>query len=302
MLGINAPPVTIKVIERTIIDHAWDQGWIHPEPPPKRTGKRVAVVGSGPAGMAAAQQLARAGHSVTLFEKSDRLGGLLRYGIPDFKMEKHSIDRRLAQMKAEGVEFVTEHAPPRRRPRRFDAAVLAMGAEQPRELPIEGRNLHGIHFAMDFLPQQNRKVAGDDVDNQILATGKHVIIIGGGDTGADCLGTSHRQKAASVKQLEIMPMPPEDRSPSTPWPLWPLQLRVESSHEEGGERHWSASTTKFTGDEAGNVKQLHLKKLNTGEEIVLEADLVLLAMGFTGPVRQGLLEETGLKLDPARQH
>ncbi len=298
VLGINAPPVTIKVIERTIIDHAWEQGWIHPEPPLNRTGKRVAVVGSGPAGMAAAQQLARAGHSVTLFEKSDRLGGLLRYGIPDFKMEKPSIDRRLAQMKAEGVEFVPNTTVRAADLTGFDAAILTMGAEQPRELPIEGRNLRGIHFAMDFLPQQNHKIAGDNVDNQILATGKHVIIIGGGDTGADCLGTSHRQKAASVKQLEIMPMPPEDRSPSTPWPLWPLQLRVESSHEEGGERHWSASTTKFTGNAAGNVKQLHLKKLNTGEEIVLEADLVLLAMGFTGPVRQGLIEETGIKLDP----
>jgi glutamate synthase (NADPH/NADH) small chain len=235
---------------------------------------------------------------VTLFEKADRLGGLLRYGIPDFKMEKPSIDRRLAQMKAEGVEFVTNTTVRAADLKGFDAAVLAMGAEQPRELPIEGRHLRGIHYAMDFLPQQNHKIAGDQVDNQILATGKHVIIIGGGDTGADCLGTSHRQKAASVKQLEIMPMPPENRSPSTPWPLWPLQLRVESSHEEGGERHWSASTTRFTGDEAGNVKQLHLKKLNTGEEIVLGADLVLLAMGFTGPVRQGLLEETGIKLDP----
>jgi glutamate synthase (NADPH/NADH) small chain len=176
-------------------------------------------------------------------------------------------------------------------------AVLAMGAEQPRELPIEGSNLRGIHYAMEFLPQQNRRVAGDAVDGQILATGKHVIIIGGGDTGADCLGTSHRQKAASVKQLEIMPMPPEDRASSTPWPLWPLQLRVESSHEEGGERHWSASSTRFTGDAQGNVKQLHLKKLDTGDEFVLETDLVLLAMGFTGPVRSGLLSETGVKLD-----
>jgi len=297
VLGINAPPVTIKVIERTIIDHAFEQGWIHPEPPLKRTGKNVAVVGSGPAGMAAAQQLARSGHSVTLFEKADRLGGLLRYGIPDFKMEKRSIDRRLEQMAAEGVEFVPNANVHAADLKAFDAVVLAMGAEQPRELSIEGRHLRGIHFAMDFLPQQNRCIAGDSVEAQILATGKHVIIIGGGDTGADCLGTSHRQKAASVKQLEIMPMPPPDRAPSTPWPLWPLQLRVESSHEEGGERHWSASSTKFTGDESGNVKQLHLKKLNTGEEIVLDADLVLLAMGFTGPVRHGLIEETGVKLD-----
>ena len=297
VLGINAPPVSIKVIERTIIDHAFDQGWIHPEPPLNRTGKRVAVVGSGPAGMAAAQQLARAGHSVTLFEKADRIGGLLRYGIPDFKMEKRWIDRRIVQMAAEGVEFVTSANVTAADLKQFDATVLAIGAEQPREIPIEGRTLRGIHYAMDFLPQQNRIVAGDKVANQILATGKHVIIIGGGDTGADCLGTSHRQKAASVKQLEIMPMPPEDRAPTTPWPLWPLQLRVESSHEEGGERHWSASTTRFTGDEAGNVKQLHLKKLDTGKEIVLEADLVLLAMGFTGPVRSGLLEEAGVKLD-----
>jgi glutamate synthase (NADPH) small chain len=297
VLGINAPPVTIKVIERTIIDHAFEQGWIHPEPPQTRTGKRVAVVGSGPAGLAAAQQLARFGHAVTLFEKADRIGGLLRYGIPDFKMEKRWIDRRTEQMAAEGVEFVTNANVHASDLKGFDAAVLAMGAEQPRELPIEGRHLRGIHFAMDFLPQQNRRVAGDLVEDQILATGKHVIIIGGGDTGADCLGTSHRQKAASVKQLEIMPMPPENRAASTPWPLWPLQLRVESSHEEGGERHWSASSTRFTGDAAGNVMQLHLKKLDTGEEIALDADLVLLAMGFTGPVRAGLLEETGVKLD-----
>ena len=298
VLGINAPPVTIKVIERTIIDHAFEQGWIQPEPPRKRTGKRVAVVGSGPAGLAAAQQLARAGHSTTLFEKADRIGGLLRYGIPDFKMEKRWIDRRLEQMAAEVVEFVTSANVSAADLKEFDATVLAMGAEQPRELQIEGRKLHGIHYAMDFLPQQNRRVAGDpECPTPILATGKHVIIIGGGDTGADCLGTSHRQKAASVKQLEIMPMPPENRAPSTPWPLWPLQLRVESSHEEGGERHWSASTTRFTGDDQGKVKQLHLKKLNTGEEIVLDADLVLLAMGFTGPVRAGLLEETGVKLD-----
>jgi glutamate synthase (NADPH) small chain len=297
VLGINAPPVTIKVIERTIIDHAFEQGWIHPEPPSTSTGKRVAVVGSGPAGMAAAQQLARSGHSVTLFEKADRIGGLLRYGIPDFKMEKRWIDRRVEQMAGEGVEFVTSANVRAADLSKFDATVMTMGAEQPRELPIEGRNLRGIHYAMDFLPQQNRRIAGDPVKDQILATAKHVIIIGGGDTGADCLGTSHRQKAASVKQLEIMPMPPENRAASTPWPLWPLQLRVESSHEEGGERHWSASSTKFTGDESGNVKQLHLKKLDSGEEIVLDADLVLLAMGFTGPVRSGLLEETGVKLD-----
>jgi glutamate synthase (NADPH/NADH) small chain len=297
VLGINAPPVSIKVIERTIIDHAFEQGWIQPERPRALTGKHVAVVGSGPAGMAAAQQLGRAGHIATLFEKADRIGGLLRYGIPDFKMEKRWIDRRMEQMKGEGVVFVTKTNVRAQDLKGFDAVVLAMGAEQPRELAIEGRNLRGIHYAMDFLPQQNRRIAGDVVEGQILATGKHVIIIGGGDTGADCLGTSHRQKAESVKQLEIMPMPPENRAASTPWPLWPLQLRVESSHEEGGERHWSASTTKFTADGDGNVKQLHLKKLDTGDEIVLDADLVLLAMGFTGPVRSGLLEETGVKLD-----
>jgi glutamate synthase (NADPH) small chain len=298
VLGINAPPVSIKVIERSIIDHAFEQGWIHPQRPTRRTGERVAVVGSGPAGLAAAQQLARSGHSVTVFEKADRLGGLLRYGIPDFKMEKRWIDRRLEQMTAEGVEFVVNANVHAKELNEFDAVVLAMGAEQPRDLPIAGRELRGIHFAMDFLPQQNKRGAGDEVDPQvaILATGKRVIIIGGGDTGADCLGTSHRQMAASVKQLEIMPMPPENRAPSTPWPLWPLQMRVESSHEEGGERHWSASSTKFTGID-GEVKQLHLKKLDTGEEIALDADLVLLAMGFTGPVRAGLLEETGVKLD-----
>jgi len=298
VLGINAPPVSIKVIERSIIDHAFEQGWIHPQPSTRRTGERVAVVGSGPAGLAAAQQLARSGHSVTVFEKADRSGGLLRYGIPDFKMEKRWIDRRLEQMTAEGVEFVVNANVHAKELNEFDAVVLAMGAEQPRDLPIEGRELRGIHFAMDFLPQQNKRVAGDQADSSaaILATGKRVIIIGGGDTGADCLGTSHRQQAASVKQLEIMAMPPENRAASTPWPLWPLQMRVESSHEEGGERHWSASSTKFTGID-GEVKRLHLKKLDTGAEIVLDADLVLLAMGFTGPVRAGLLEETGVKLD-----
>src|ERR1700728_775016 len=302
VLGINEPPVAIKVIEKTIIEHAFKEGWIQPEPPLRRSGKTVAVVGSGPAGLAAAQQLNRAGHKVTVFEKADRIGGLLRYGIPEFKMETSVLDRRRGQMTAEGVEFRTgvnvgRSITGERLQKEFDAMLLAGGAEQPRDLPVPGRELEGIHFAMEFLPQQNKRCAGDQVPDQILATGKHVVIIGGGDTGADSLGTSHRQKAASVKQLEIMPMPPEDRAASTPWPLWPLQLRVESSHEEGGERHWSASTTKFTGDESGNVKQLHLRKLDTGAEIVLDADLVLLAMGFTGPVREGLIEETGIKLD-----
>ena len=309
VLGINEPPVTIKVIERTVIDYAWEQGWIKPEPPAKRTGKRVAVVGSGPAGLAAAQQLARAGHWVTVFEKADRIGGLLRYGIPDFKMEKAGIDRRIDQMQAEGVEFaINTHITALDDLRKeYQAVVLAMGAEHPRDLPVPGRDLNGIHFAMDFLPQQNKRCAGDNVPDvgAILATGKNVIIIGGGDTGADCLGTSHRQKAASIHQFEIMPMPPVDRSPLTPWPLWPLQLRAESSHEEGGRREWAVATTHFSGDEHGNVKKLHAVRVGPppkfealkGSDFTLDAELVLLAMGFTGPVRNGLIESSGLKLD-----
>jgi glutamate synthase (NADPH/NADH) small chain len=309
VLGINEPPVTIKVIERTVVDYAWDQGWIKPEPPGEQSGKRVAVVGSGPAGLAAAQQLARAGHGVTVFEKSDRIGGLLRYGIPDFKMEKRWIDRRLDQMRAEGVEFaVNAHITALDEiQKEYDAVVLAMGAEEPRDLRVPGRYLKGIHFAMDFLPQQNKRGAGDIVPDTkaILATGKNVVIIGGGDTGADCLGTSHRQKAASVYQFEIMPMPPVERSPLTPWPLWPLQLRSESSHEEGGQREWAAATTHFSGDGQGNVRKLHAVRVSgppkfeaiQGTEFTLDAELVLLAMGFTGPVRSGLVESSGLKLD-----
>ena len=309
VLGINEPPVTIKVIERTIIDHAFAEGWIVPEPPVVRTGKRVAVVGSGPAGLAAAQQLARAGHWVTVFEKSDRVGGLLRYGIPNFKMEKQGIDRRMEQMAAEGVEFITNsHVTSLDDLRRdFQAVLLAMGAEQPRDLPVPGRELKGIHYAMDFLTQQNKRFYNDpeDASKAILATGKHVIIIGGGDTGADCLGTSHRQKAASVHQFEILPKPPEDRAPATPWPMWPLQLRVESSHEEGGVREWAMATTKFEGDAQGNVKKLHGVRVGLGpkftpvkgSQFTMEADLVLLAMGFTGPVKAGLIEQAGLKLD-----
>ena len=312
VLGINEPPVTIKVIERTIIDHAFDQGWIQPEPPKHRTGKRVAIVGSGPAGLAAAQQLARAGHWVTVFEKADRIGGLLRYGIPDFKMEKRWIDRRLAQMSGEGVELVPNAhigaaLPVKDLQRDFQAIVLAMGAEHPRNLNVPGRELKGIEFAMDFLPQQNKRGAGDTIDPReaILATGKRVVIIGGGDTGADCLGTTHRQKAASVHQFEILPMPPDDRSPSTPWPLWPLQLRAESSHEEGGQREWAVATTHFSGDAHGNVTQLHGVRVGpapkfepiAGSEFTMDVDLVLLAMGFTGPVRSGIVEQLGVKLD-----
>jgi glutamate synthase (NADPH/NADH) small chain len=308
VLGINEPPVTIKVIERTIIDHAFNEGWITPERPQVHSSKRVAVVGSGPAGMAAAQQLARAGHLVTVFEKSDKVGGLLRYGIPDFKMEKHLIDRRVEQMEKEGVEFLTKsHVTSLKDLRKqFQAVVLAMGAEHPRDLPVPGRELKGIHFAMDFLPQQNRRVAGLTVEEaDILASDKHVVIIGGGDTGADCLGTSHRHKAKSVVQFEIMPMPPDQRASTTPWPLWPLQLRVESSHEEGGKRDWSVATVRFEGDAQGNVKKLHAMRVGPapkfepipGTEFTLDADLVLLAMGFTGPVKAGLLEEPGLELD-----
>ena len=310
VLGINEPAVTIKNIEKTIVDRAWDEGWIVPELPPFRTGKRIAVVGSGPAGLAAAQQLARAGHSVTVFEKADRIGGLLRYGIPNFKMEKHLIDRRIAQMGAEGVEFVVnahvgvDVAISELR-RDFNAILLAGGAEQPRDLKVPGRELNGIHFAMEFLPQANKVCEGDTVPEQILATGKRVVIIGGGDTGADCLGTSHRQLASHITQFELMPKPPESRAPQTPWPLWPMQLRTESAHEEGGMRDWSVSTLRFSGDEQGNVKKLHGVRVSAppkfeaipGTEFELEADLVLLAMGFTGPVRNGLIEDLGVALD-----
>lgn len=310
VLGINEPPVTIKLIEKNIVERAWQEGWIQPEPPETRTGKRVAVVGSGPSGMAAAQQLNRAGHFVTLFEKNDRPGGLMRYGIPDFKMEKHVLDRRVEQMTAEGVRFETRahigsNVPAEDLRKEFDAILLCGGAEAPRDLNVPGRELKGIHFAMEFLPQQNKRNAGDDVPNQILATGKNVIIIGGGDTGADCLGTCHRQKARSVHQFEIMPQPPEMRAPSTPWPLWPLQLRIESSHEEGGLREWAIGTTHFSGDENGNVKQLHAIRvgpppkfeLMPGTEFTLDAELVLLALGFTGPVKPGMIEQFGVKLD-----
>jgi glutamate synthase (NADPH) small chain len=310
VLGINESPVTIKAIEKAIVERGFEEGWIVPEPPAVRTGKRVAIVGSGPAGLAAAQQLNRAGHAITVFEKADRVGGLLRYGIPDFKLEKRILDRRLEQMIAEGVRFemrahVGHNVPVGDLRRDFDALLLAGGAEQPRDLTVPGRELRGIHFAMEFLPQQNKRNAGDQVANQILATEKNVIIIGGGDTGADCLGTTHRQKARSVRQFEIMPMPPAERSPLTPWPLWPLQLRTESSHEEGGLRDWSIATTRFTGDENGNVRELHAVRVGpppkfeavAGSEFSMDAELVLLAMGFLGPVQNGCVVQIGVRLD-----
>jgi glutamate synthase (NADPH/NADH) small chain len=310
VLGINEPPVTIKQIEKSIVDHAWAEGWIIPEPPTERTGKRVAVIGSGPAGLAAAQQLCRAGHWVTVFEKDDRIGGLLRYGIPNFKMEKTILDRRLKQMEAEGVEFLTnqhvgEAVSIDDLRKEYDAIVLSGGAQQARDLTVPGRELKGIHFAMDFLPQQNKHCEGDSILDQIHAGGKRVVIIGGGDTGADCLGTSHRHKPVSVHQFELMPKPPDQRASSTPWPLWPMQLRIEGAHEEGGIREWSVATTHFAGDEHGNVKQLHgvrvagppkFEKLE-GSEFTMDVDLVLLAMGFTGPIRAGLVEKLGVGLD-----
>jgi glutamate synthase (NADPH) small chain len=313
VLGINQPPVTIKQIEKSIVERGFEEGWIHPEPPRHRTGKKVAVVGSGPAGLAAAQQLCRTGHAVTVYEKSDRIGGLLRYGIPHFKLEKHIVDRRIAQMEAEGVLFVTRTHVGRNvmvedLRRDFDAIVLAGGSEHPRNLPVPGRELNGIHFAMEFLPQQNRRCEGDALDPEvdILATGKRVVIIGGGDTGADCLGTTHRQKPLSVHQFEIMPMPPDERSPQTPWPLWPMQLRVEGAHEEGGIRDWGIATTALTGDAEGNVKQLHAIRVGPspkfepipGTEFAMDAELVLIAMGFVGPVRSGMIEQLGVALDP----
>jgi len=312
VLGINQAPVTIKQIEKNIVERAFFEGWIRPEPPTIRTGKKVAIIGSGPAGLAAAQQLCRAGHSVTVYEKADRIGGLLRYGIPEFKLEKRVVDRRLDQMSAEGVTFVTgaevgKNVAVETLRTEFDAIVLAGGAEWPRDLNVPGRELKGIHFAMDYLPQQNRRSAGDTVSAEIgiLGTGKRVIIIGGGDTGADCLGTCHRQQPLSVHQFEIMPKPPEDRSPLTPWPLWPMQLRTEGAHEEGGVRDWRLATTKFTGSASGHVQQLHGVRVGPppkfepipGTEFTMEADLVLIAMGFVGPTRNGMIEQLGVKLD-----
>jgi glutamate synthase (NADPH/NADH) small chain len=312
VLAITEPAVSIKQIERGIVDHAWDEGWIQPEPPEQETGRSVAVVGSGPAGLAAAQQLRRAGHSVTVYEKSDRIGGLMRYGIPNFKLEKHLLDRRIEQMRAEGVTFVTNahvgvNVDVQTLRDEYDVILLAGGSERPRDLAIPGRELTGIHFAMEFLPQQNRRCEGDTLDASldILATGKRVVILGGGDTGADCLGTSLRQHARSVHQFEIMPKPPETRAESTPWPMWPLQLRTESSHEEGGIRDWGINSVKFTGNAEGRVTHLHAVRVGpppsfaavAGSEFTIEADLVLLALGFLSPVHNGMIEQLGVKLD-----
>jgi glutamate synthase (NADPH/NADH) small chain len=314
VLNINDKPVTIKNIEKNIIDHAFAEGWVKPHVPEYRTGRKVAVIGSGPAGLACAQQLARAGHLVTVFERADRIGGLLRYGIPDFKMEKHLIDRRVEQMTAEGVTFKTNahvgvNVPTEQLRREFAAIVLAGGATRPRDLTVPGRELKGIHFAMDFLPQQNKVCAGDAVPGQLTATGKRVVILGGGDTGSDCLGTSNRQGAASVHQFELLPEPPKDRPPLS-WPNWPMILRTSTSHEEGVIRDFSINTTHFTGDAEGNVKQLHGIRLAwqnengrmamkpiPGSEFVLDCELVLLAMGFLGVEADTVVGQLGVEID-----
>jgi len=316
-LNIEDTPVTIKTIECAIIDRAWNEGWVLPKAPASKTGKKVAVVGSGPAGMACAQQLARAGHDVDLFEKNAKIGGLLRYGIPDFKMEKHLIDRRAEQMEAEGVTLRTNtnigvDITVQELTDGYDAVVMAGGAEQPRDLPVPGRELDGIHFAMDFLTQQNRRVSGEELgtNKEIWATDKHVVVIGGGDTGSDCVGTSFRHGAASVTQLEIMPKPPEKVDKSVTWPNWPMKLRTSSSHQEGAERDWAITTTVANGDD-GVVTSLTTKRVawekgedgrmnlvekdDTQDE--LKADLVLLAMGFVSPVHAGMIVDSGVDLD-----
>jgi glutamate synthase (NADPH/NADH) small chain len=316
VLGINAPPVSIKAIEVTIIDRAFDEGWVVPVPPKTLTGKRVAVVGSGPAGLAAAQQLTRAGHDVVVYERAPKPGGLLRYGIPEFKMEKRVLDRRIDQMIVEGTKFacnanVGVDVSVDLLRAEFDAILLAGGSTIPRDLPVPGRELNGIHFAMDYLTSSNMVQEGLLEAPTITAEGKHVIIIGGGDTGADCLGTVHRQKAASVRQLEIMPRPPEERAPSNPWPQYPFIFRTSSAHEEGGERMFAVGTDEFVGDSEGNVRALRGREVEMvfrdgrpsfepveGSEFEIPCDLALLAMGFVGPQRNGLLDKLGVEIDP----
>jgi glutamate synthase (NADPH/NADH) small chain len=311
VLGINADPVTIKQIEVEIADKIWDEGWATPATPERQTGRRVAVVGSGPSGLAAAQQLTRAGHAVTVYERADRIGGLLRYGIPEFKMEKRHLNRRLEQMAAEGTEFVTScnvgvdiTADELRST--YDAVVLAGGATVPRNLPVPGRELDGVHFAMDYLPGSNRVQEGDIEAPPITAAGKNVVIIGGGDTGADCLGTAHRQGAASVHQLEILSRPPDSRTDKMPWPTYPMTFRVSSAHEEGGERVYAVNTEQFVGDEQGRLRAIRLHEVAMqdgkfakveGTERELPCELVLLAMGFTGAQREGLLTDLGVEFD-----
>lgn len=307
-LNLNDQPVTIKTIECAIVDKGWEQGWIEPQIPLHRTGKRIAIVGSGPAGLACAQQLARAGHEVAVYEKNDRIGGLLCYGIPNFKFDKSLITRRQAQMQSEGVIFrpnthIGVDMPAQQLLEKYDAVVLTGGSEKPRDLPVPGRESKGVHFAMDFLTQQTKQVLGDEIPDAISATGKHVIVVGGGDTGSDCIGTSKRQAAASITQLEIMPKPPEKEDKSMTWPDWPLKLRTSSSQEEGCERDWSVSTKSIEADENGNVSKIHLVRLDAkmqeipGSEFELKADLVLLAMGFVHPVQEGMLNELRLDLD-----
>ncbi len=319
VLGINQDPVTIKQIEWEIIRNGWDRGLIHPIKPARRSGRSVAVVGSGPAGLAAAQQLNRAGHMVTLFEKNDRIGGLLRYGIPEFKLEKWIVDRRLEQIREEGVLFQTgvhvgvDLSVSDLRSN-FDSVLLCLGSETPRDLPIEGRELGGVHFAMDFLRQSNRRCHGDELDpaQDILATDKHVVVLGGGDTGSDCVGTSHRQNAASVTSIELLERPPETRAESTPWPTWPLMFRSSSSHDEGGTREYAVMTKRFEGSK-GRLERLHAVRVEfgspdesgrstisevTGSEFSIPAHLVLLAMGFVHPVHENLVEGLSVKLDP----